>query len=199
MLRMTLDTGCVIAAVMDEPDRAEYVNELVSQARAGEVELWLATGYDLDQGQPDKPERSANLRWLAQRPISRGLPAPFRLNKSMLGRGDDVGYDDDPALVEQLEDIVYPGRMRVLDEVEPSELRAQLKRRNDIHHLAAHVKAGHDAFVSLDEAHVLSRWEPLDRLCAIIAVHPACAVAIVREGSPSQALEHAHPCRCWSR
>jgi hypothetical protein len=67
MLRLTLDTNCVIHAAQAQP-YGPQVDELVDLARDGRVDLWITEAFSVDQERAPTDKHQRNLAWLGQRP-----------------------------------------------------------------------------------------------------------------------------------
>jgi hypothetical protein len=174
MLRFTLDTVCVIDAAQGGVYQTE-VDQLVNLAHTGSVSLWLTSAFDADQSRASDENYRANLQWLSERPLIRQAPGPFRLNLSALAGPDMPGPD-----------------MPVSDEIAEADEKIKLilrpsykagdgfpnRKINDIHHLTAHLMAGHDAFITRDRDDVIRRRESLGRDVGITVVTPGEAVAL---------------------
>ena len=76
MLRLTLDTNCVIAAAQDD-GRRQLIDQLVELVQAGSVALWLTSAFVYDQTTVSAEARAANFGWLAGRPCIGEIPGPF--------------------------------------------------------------------------------------------------------------------------
>jgi hypothetical protein len=84
MLRLTLDTNCVIHAAQAQP-YGPQVDELVDLARDGRVDLWITEAFSVDQERAPTDKHQRNLAWLGQRPPIGRISGPFRLGYSALG------------------------------------------------------------------------------------------------------------------
>ncbi|WP_405056825.1 hypothetical protein OG474_29295 [Kribbella sp. NBC_01505] len=178
MVRLTLDTSCVIAAAQDE-HRRQCIDRLLQLAQDGIVELWLTTAFSYDQTTAPAEARAANLAWLEDRPTIGEVPGPFRLNLSPLG-GRDV------LVVRAMGDIDEKIKRILLAKGLATGHKDPGRRIHDVHHLSAHWMAGHDAFVTDDQC-VLKNREALRLQVGIQVVDPEEAVRVVaiRSGSPS--------------
>jgi hypothetical protein len=176
MVRLTLDTACVIHAAQGGRYRAE-IDQLVRLAPAGKVGLWLTSAFDVDQARASDENLRANLRWLSERPLIQRGSGPFRFGLSKLGGPGAPGVldklvDESTAQVdEKIKLILWPS-YQVGDEL-------PVPKVNDVHHLTAHLMAGHDAFVTLDEKDILRRRQALLNDVGITVVTPAEALALV--------------------
>lgn len=96
MLRLTLDTNCVIHAAQAQLCGLQ-VDELVDLARDGRVGLWITEAFIVDQERAPTDKHQRNLAWLSQRSTIGRIPGPFRLGYSALGGPDVLTDDDTPA------------------------------------------------------------------------------------------------------
>ena len=177
MLTFTLDTSCVIHAVEHQAE-ADPVERLVDVAREGGVTLWLTAAFAADQTRASSEHLRANLAWLADRPVNRGLSGPFRLDYSQLG-GPDVLIDDETVrLISTLEEVLLPLHYRVgqLDASDQSLMQRWRRKINDVQHLAAHRMAGHDAFITSDFDDILKKRQDLWLRARIRVLTPTEAV-----------------------
>lgn len=177
----TIDTSCVIHAAQTQA-QAEYVNTLVNAALDGDVALYLTNAFDADMTRASAKNLAANLGWLAERPLISRVPGPFRLDYSALD-GGDVLSDEHAALVTEIEQIVLPSQYQVGNvRAGNSEFMSQWARKvNDVQHLAAHLMAGNDAFVTTDSDDILRKRNRLHAATGIVvlSLREAC-VAIDR-------------------
>jgi hypothetical protein len=171
MLQFTLDTFCVIAAAQDQGYR-DKVDQLVDLARAGHVELWLTSAFTYDQSTAPNDKRQANLQWLSDRPLIGSVPGPFRFDLSPLD-GSDVFVSDEMAEADEKIKTILLAR----GQVAPGS-----RNIHDVHHLAAHLIAGHDAFITNDSDMLKpGRRELLRSQVGIAVLDPAEAVARATE------------------
>ena len=93
VLRLTLDTSCVIHAVAGQSYAAD-VEELANLCRQGRAEMWLRTAFDEDQENAGDARRAANLRWISQLRRRTGIvietpaAAVLRIRNSPAGPGE---------------------------------------------------------------------------------------------------------------
>jgi len=172
MLRLTLDTGCVIHGSQAQLHRHE-VDQLVGLARAGRVGLWLTTAFDYDQSRADADSHATNLQWLSERPIIGKLPGPFRFNLSQFSGSDLLSEDETAEADEQIKEILRPSYKRGGPFPD--------RKINDVHHLSAHRMAKHDAFVTTDGDDILRRrMELADRLGIEVVTLPEAIAMVAR-------------------
>jgi hypothetical protein len=169
MLRLTLDTACVIDAAQGSEHSAE-IDHLVALARAGPVGLWLTSAFAADQSRASKEDYQTNLQWLSERPLVRQVPGPFRFDLSKFDGPDEFVSDEIAKADEAIKMILRPS-YRSGDGF-PS------RKINDVHHLTAHLMAGHDAFVTRDGDDMIRRRQALRDDVGITVITPAEAVAL---------------------
>jgi hypothetical protein len=169
MLHLTLDTNCVIDAAQGGRHSAE-IDQLVNLGRAGDVGLWLTSAFGVDQARASDENRRTNLQWLSERPLIRQAPGPSRLDLSKLGGPDMLVNVEIFQADEKIKSILRPS-YRAGDAFPRRKI-------NDIHHLTAHLMAGHDAFVTQDEDDMIKRRQVLRNDVGITVVTPAEAVVL---------------------
>ncbi|GAA1548405.1 hypothetical protein GCM10009804_00950 [Kribbella hippodromi] len=169
MLRLTLDTYCVIVAAQDLTHRAE-IDQLVDLAQAGKIELWLTTAYAYDQSTAPADKHAVNLAWLAERPCIGTLPGPFRIGLSPIGGHDVISPDSMKSADEKIRAIVLP-------ELLAAGKMPAGRRMHDVQHLSAHHMAGNDAFVTNDHD-MLTKQAALQSEVGITVLNPAAAVTL---------------------
>jgi hypothetical protein len=169
MLRLTLDTSCVIDAAQGGVHSAE-IDQLVNLARAGDVGLWLTSAFDIDQARASDENYRINLQWLSERPLIRQVPGPFRFDLSTFDGPDVLVSDEIAEADEKIKSILRPSYKA--GDAFPS------RKVNDIHHLTAHLMSGHDAFVTQDEDDMIKRRQVLRSDVGITVVTVAGAVAL---------------------
>ena len=181
LLRLTLDTSCVIHAVGGQRYAAD-VEELASLCALGWAELWLTTAFDEDQATAGDDRRAANLRWISQRQVMGQIPQPLRLDYSMLD-GRSILIDDRTAAAGQaIEEILLPPGLRpgALDVSDDRLMDRFRKRIRDVQHLSSHFFHGHDVFVTSDDDDMIKKRDELRRRTGIVIDNPAEAVLRVR-------------------
>lgn len=178
MLRLTLDTYCVIVAAQNRNHRAE-VDRLVDLARAGHVELWLTSAFTYDQATAPADKYAVNRKWLAERPCIGTVPGPFRLDLSPLNGQDVLGDDATANADERIKAILLP------EPLATGQVAAG-SRMHDVHHLTAHLMAGNAAFVTNDN-NMLKKREALRDEVGITVLNPAEAVILA--SGPSNGSE----------
>jgi len=178
MLRLTLDTNCVIHAAQAQA-YGPQVDELAELGRGGRVGLWITTAFKVDQERASDDNRQRNLAWLSQRPTIGDVPGPFRLGYSSLGGPDFLLDDDNITAVDALLcEILLRERYQAANlQEDDAALMAKWRQKvTDVHHLTGHLMTGHDAFVTSDHDDLLRHCEAIRRRTGIIVVDPAEAV-----------------------
>jgi hypothetical protein len=95
---------------------------------------------------------------------------PFRINLSALAGPDEFVSDEIAKADEKIKSILRPS-YRAEDGFPDRKI-------NDVHHLTAHLMAGHDAFITRDGDDMIRKREALRRDVGIAVVTPAEAVAL---------------------
>jgi hypothetical protein len=182
VLRLTLDTTCVIHAVAGQSYAAD-VEELAGLCRQGRAEMWLTTAFDDDQESAGDVRRAANLRWISQRPVMGQIAQPFRLDYRPLDCPRSVLVDEQTRdACQAIEEILLPPSLRVgaLDAGDGQLMARWRKRIRDVQHLASHFFAGHDVFVTSDDDDMIKRRDELRRRTGMVIETPAEAVLRIR-------------------
>ena len=179
MLRLTLDTNCVIHAAQAQPCGLQ-VNELVDLARDSRIGLWITEAFIVDQERAPTEQHQRNLAWLSQRSTIGRIPGPFRLGYSTLGGPDVLTGDYTPAVDALLCEILLPDRLQAerLDENDATVIAKWRQKVTDVQHLTAHRMAGHDAFVTSDYHDMLRHRQTIRRRTGIVVVEPLEAVQL---------------------
>jgi hypothetical protein len=180
MLRLTLDTNCVIHAAQAQR-YGIHVDELVDLARDGRIGLGITEAFIVDQERAPTDKHQRNLAWLSQRSTIGRIPGPFRLGYSALD-GPDVLTDDTPAVDALLCEILLPDRLQAerLDENDAVAITKWRQKVTDVQHLTAHRMAGHEAFVTSDHHDMLRHRQAIRRRTGIVVVDPLEAVQLAR-------------------
>lgn len=168
MLRLLLDTGCVIAASQPTDKFHAECRQLVDLHDRGAVELSVATTFRYDQETAGAERSSLNAKFLLEHRIGR-VSGPLTLDVSRLDHGDELVDEDTGARLNAIRAVMRPDLPGV-----PFDRRKAL----DVHHVSACVYAGLDALVTTDKRHILSRKEQLAHLEAVV-LDPDEAVALV--------------------
>jgi hypothetical protein len=175
VLRLTLDTSCVIHAVQAQ-EYGPSVDQLIMFSRAGRVGLWLTSAFRADQTLARSDLLRANLAWLSERPAIGRVSGPFRVGYSGLGNDDVLTYGVLANADREIQDIVLPECYRQGQIPNSDKWRRKI---HDIQHLTAHRMAGHDAFVTTDLHDILKKREKLRDRVGIVVIDPEEASAMV--------------------
>jgi hypothetical protein len=181
VLRLTLDTTCVIHAVAGQR-YATDVEELATLGEQGWAELWLTTAFDEDQETAGDERRAANLRWVSQRPVMGQISQPLRLDYSPLDDRSILVDDRTADAVQAIEEILLPPDLRAgaLDASDTLLMGRWRKRIRDVQHLASHFYHRHDVFVSSDDDDMIKKRDELQRRTGIVIDNPVEAVLRIR-------------------
>ena len=160
MLTLTLDTNTLKDVFEENTGTRKYakqVRKLLELAKSGEVDLAVTTVFDRDAAADPNKSRLAGLRaWVPTLPLVADLPAVARYDYSSFGGGDVYGSMDDAIRLDQLAALVFPR----LADLSPSSHRNTRSQVNDVDHLAAHLRAHRDSFVTGDTG-ILSKSKRL--------------------------------------
>jgi hypothetical protein len=167
MLRLTLDTSAVIHGAQAQRYAPE-VDQLVDLGQQGRVGLWITSAFAVDQETASADKRRLNRQWLSRQPLIGSIPGPFRLDYSPLGGPDVLADDQHKAADAALRDILLPGGAAAVDR----------RKVSDVQHLAAHLLAGHDLFVTSDHRDILRRQAEIRARTGIVVVDPVEAVQL---------------------
>jgi hypothetical protein len=85
MLRLTLDTNCVIHAAQAQA-YGPQVDELAELGRGGRVGLWITTAFKVDQERASDDNRQRNLAWAQPAANHRRRPGAVPARLLQLGR-----------------------------------------------------------------------------------------------------------------
>lgn len=172
MLRLTLDTNCIINLFDFSSTTATSVEELsglVRHALQGAMNLCVTTAVqrDLDRDRDDE-RRTDLLRKLDIFPVIGGL---FRLDASRLGGKDTLASEDEVELETRLKTALFPGLTN-------TDKRFG-KKIADVDHLLAHKLRGRDVFVTDDKEDILRRRDVLRDEFDIVVMMPTEALDTV--------------------
>jgi hypothetical protein len=107
---------------------------------------------------------------LSERPLIQQIPGPFRFDLSTFDGLDVLASDEIAEVDEKIKSILRPSYKA--GDAFPS------RKINDVHHLTAHLMAGHDAFVTQDGDDMIKRRQVLLNGVGIMVVTPTEAVAL---------------------
>ena len=162
MLKLTLDTSCIIHAAQKQEEESAIL-DLVDLSLAGVAGLWLSSAFDADQILASLERLRTNMAWLAERPVIRRVPGPFRLDYSRLDGGDVLASEDAARLDDLVQSILLPAEYRAgaLQETDQVFMNRWTRKINDVQHLVAHAMASHGVFVTSDHDDILRRRKAL--------------------------------------
>ena len=176
MLRLTLDTNCVIHAAQAQA-YAPQMAELRALDRDGRLRLWITEAFTVDQEHASADKHHLNVAWLSEQPVIERVPGPCRRGYSRRD-GPDLRTDAAAAAADAaLREILLPGKATA----------ASRRKITDVQHLTAHYMAGHDAFVSSDHDDMLRKREVIRGRTGIVIVDPVEAVRMATTSRPDRA------------
>jgi hypothetical protein len=171
-MKLTLDTNCFINHFDLESATAtsrEEIAQLIKLATNGRAEIVITTRVeaDLDQDKDDK-RRAALKRNLAMFDV---IASVLRWNESSWD-GCDFWVDEKAnALASEIQKVLFPGLS--------NEDKRYGNKIRDVDHIAAHVVAGRDIFIT-DDSHLNRRAAELRKLGAVV-MRPSECVDYINE------------------
>jgi hypothetical protein len=156
VLRITLDTNCIINIWAREEPSATSVQELdfiFKQATLGKADVAITTRVASDlSNDKNEARKTERLNMLNMFQI---IPTALRWDTSTWDGGDHWASEETIKAAEEIQKIVFPN-------FSPDEKRAQNKI-NDIDHLVGHWLAKRDVFVT-DDKEIIWRRDELAQL-----------------------------------
>lgn len=164
MLKLTLDTNCIINLLDYKSESATSVDELTEILRYGldgDVNIAITTrvGSDFEKDK-DKERKSELLRRVAMFPV---IGTVARMDVSKFDSGDVWGGDEHEALEKELIGIIFPGLNK-----EDTHFSNKI---NDVDHLIGHKINGRDIFVT-DDQQILKKAQTLESSLGIKVMDP---------------------------
>jgi hypothetical protein len=164
MIKITLDTNCIINILDYKSESSTSVEELVELTRyamEGDVNISVTTRVESDLNN-DKDDQRKNelIKRLAMFPV---IGTVFRLDVSKLDSGDVLSGEEHAKLENELKQIIFPN----LQEVD-SHYQNKIY---DIDHLVGHFINKRDIFVTEDMA-ILKRADALKSSPGILVMNP---------------------------
>jgi len=171
MIKITLDTNCVINLLDCNSDSAVSVDELTEILRyglEGDVNIAITTRVDSDVSK-DKDQNRKNeiLRRISIFPI---IGTVIRLNTSKLDSGDVLAGQDHQTLEDEIKRIIFPN-LRNDDPHYSNKI-------NDIDHLIGHKINQRDVFIT-DDQQILKKAETLESSIGIKVMNPRKALEYI--------------------
>lgn len=163
MLKITLDTNCIINLLDYKSETATSVEDLAELFRygmEGDVNIVITTRVEADMADKDGERNSELIKRVAMFPT---IGTPFRIGTSRLDSGDYVIGDPDDKLEKELTQIIFPG-------LTDSDPRYQNKIY-DIDHLVGHISNKRDIFVT-DDKGILKKAEALKVSPGVVVMNP---------------------------
>src|SRR5436309_14517978 len=171
LLKLTLDTNCIINLLDFDSTTATSVEELTTLMRhalEGKANLCVTTalGRDLERDSNDERRREM-LQKVAMFPTIGGV---FRLDASKLGGPDVLASEDQKKMAFGIQSLLFPG-------LSPEDKRYQNKIA-DVDHLVGHKLNRRDLFVT-DDNGILAKADALEGEYGVRVLTPAGAVEML--------------------
>jgi len=171
MIKLTLDTNCIINLLDYKSNSAISVDELAEIIRyglEGDVNIAITTRVDNDVSQDkDKNRKGEILKRISMFPT---IGTIVRLDISRFDSGDVLVGEEHKALEDELKKIIFPGLKR--DDLHYSN------KINDIDHLIGHKINQRDIFVT-DDQQILKKAETLKSSAGIKVMDPKKALEYI--------------------
>lgn len=171
MIKLTLDTNCIINLLDYKSNSAISVDELAEIIRyglEGDVNIAITTRVDSDISKDkDKNRKSEILKRISMFPT---IGTIARFNISKFDSGDVWASEEHKALEDELKKIIFPGFKR--DDPHYSN------KINDIDHLIGHKINQRDIFVT-DDQQILKKAETLKSSAGIKVMDPKKALEYI--------------------
>ena len=164
MLKLTLDTNCIINLLDYKSESATSVDELTEILRYGldgdvNVAITTRVGSDFEKDK-DKERKDELLRRVSMFPV---IGTVARIDVSKFDSGDVWGGDEHEALERELTSIIFPGLNK-----EDAHFSNKI---NDIDHLIGHKINRRDIFVT-DDQQILKTASTLESSLGIKVMDP---------------------------
>lgn len=171
MIKLTLDTNCIINLLDYKSESAISVDELAEIVRYGfesDVNIAITTRVDSDVSKDKDRDRKAEiLKRISMFPV---IGTIARLDISKLDSGDVLAGEEHATLEEELKNIIFPG----LKSDDPH----YSNKINDIDHLIGHKINKRDIFVT-DDQQIIKKAETLKSSLGIEIMDPKKALKYI--------------------
>ena len=178
MIKLTLDTNCIINLLDNKSGSATSVDELAEIIRyglEGDVNISITTRVDSDiSNDKDAVRKSEMLKRVSMFPT---VGTVFRLDVSRFDSGDVLAGESHQVLEDGLRGILFPG-LKIEDPHHHNKI-------NDIDHLIGHKINKRDIFVT-DDRQILKKADTLKVSIGIVVMDPKNALEYINlHGNPS--------------
>ncbi len=164
MIKLTLDTNCIINLLDYKSESATSVDELAEILRYaldGDANIAITTRVESDFDKDnDKDRKNELLKRVSMFPV---IGTVARFDTTKLDSGDVLAGENHQALEEELKNIIFPGLKK--------EDAHYGNKINDIDHLIGHKINNRDIFVT-DDQQILKRTETLKSSQGIEVMDP---------------------------
>lgn len=171
MIKLTLDTNCIINLLDYQSKSAISVDELVEILRyglEGDVNIAITTRVDSDVSKDKNQDRKNEiLKRISMFPI---IGSVARLDISKLDSGDVLSGKEHQSLEDEIKKIVFPNLKK--DDSHYSN------KINDVDHLIGHKINQRDVFVT-DDQQILKKAETLESSIGIKVMDPKKALEYI--------------------
>ncbi len=168
MLKLTLDTNCIINLLDYKSEPATSVDELTEILRYGldgDVNIAITTRVESDFDKDKDEERKSELiRRISMFPV---IGTVARFGTSKFDSGDVYADEEQESLEKELTNIIFPGLNK--DDAHFSN------KINDIDHLIGHKINKRDVFIT-DDQQILKKAETLESSLGIKVMDPKKAL-----------------------
>lgn len=168
MLKLTLDTNCIINLLDYKSESATSVDELTEILRYGldgDVNIAITTRVETDFDKDKNEERKIELRRrISMFPV---IGTVARFGASKFGSGDVYAGEEHETLERELTNIIFPGLNK-----DDAHFTNKL---NDVDHLIGHKINKRDVFIT-DDQQILKRAETLESSLRIKVMDPKKAL-----------------------
>lgn len=171
MIKLTLDTNCIINLLDYKSDSAISVDELSEIIRyglEGDVNVAITTRVDSDvSGDNDQNRKNEILKRISIFPV---IGTVARLNTSKFDSGDVWAGEEHQALEDEIKKIIFPNLQK--------EDTHYSNKINDVDHLIGHKINQRDVFIT-DDKQILKKAETLDSSIGIKVMNPKNALEYI--------------------
>jgi hypothetical protein len=171
MIKLTLDTNCVINLLDYQSDSAISVDELSEIIRyglEGDVNIAITTRVDSDVSRDSNHDRKNEI--LKRISIFPVVGTVARFNISKFDRGDVWAGEEHQVLEDEIKKIIFPNLQK--------EDKHYSNKINDIDHLIGHKINQRDIFIT-DDKQILKKAETLESSMGIKVMNPKSALEYI--------------------
>ena len=168
VLKITLDTNCIVNILDDESKTATSVKELghiFQLCEDGIIDLAVTTRFQSDQSNDNDKDRAIRIaNKLSELPVGT-ISSSFRLDVSVLNGSDMLGSVEIIAISNELTKILFPSGINRSSATASNKI-------NDVDHLIGHFINNRDIFIT-DDKGILRKAETIRNLLGITTMNPS--------------------------